>query len=236
MASSSSRSPQRAYVITGPTSGIGFVTALEIAKHGTIVLVGRDQAKTNEVKYKIKQKGGRANCVQCDISNMDSVAKAAREIVGLQLRLAGLVNNAGIHQTKPTKSAQGWDMTFATDHLGPFLLTESLIPHMVDDANVVSLLRAWKTQNANLPKWRGSVGAATSPQRPKRVASGSRVELQRRVRMHTQPRNSAHLRPRWISPASTRGCTSTQSSLVLIQLPLLAARQIPLYDFSPNMY
>ena len=212
------------------------MTALEIAKHGTIVLVGRDQAKTNEVRYKIEQKGGRAICVQCDISNMDSVAKAAKKIVGLQLRLAGLVNNAGIHQTKHTKSAQGWDMTFATDHLGPLLLIESLIPPMVDDANVVFIASGVEDSERKPAKMAGFRGGRYISAEADARGRGNRVELQRRVRMHTQPRNSAHLRPRWNLPASTRGCTSTQSSLVIIQLPLLAARQIPLYDFSSNMY
>jgi NAD(P)-dependent dehydrogenase (short-subunit alcohol dehydrogenase family) len=51
--------------------------------------------------------------------------------------LVGLVNNAGIMQMRATQSAQGWDMTFATDHLGPFVLTEALTPHLRDGANVV---------------------------------------------------------------------------------------------------
>ena len=46
-------------------------------------------------------------------------------------------NNAGIAQTRPTKNALGWDMTFATDHVGPFALTEALAPHLPDGAQVV---------------------------------------------------------------------------------------------------
>ena len=137
MAASKSPFPRPAYIITGPTSGIGLVTALEVAKHGTIVLVGRDQVKIDAVRRRIEQQGGNAISVQCDLSNMESVVEAVKTIVGSRLPLAGLVNNAGIHQTKPTKSAQGWDMTFATDHLGPFVLTEALLPHMPDGANIV---------------------------------------------------------------------------------------------------
>lgn len=48
-----------------------------------------------------------------------------------------VLNNAGIFQMRPPKSAQGWDATFATDYLGPFLLTQELIPHLPDGANVV---------------------------------------------------------------------------------------------------
>ena len=63
--------------------------------------------------------------------------RAAAEIIALGLPLAGLVNNAGIMEMRATKNAQGWDTTFATDHLGPFALTEALVPHLPDGANVV---------------------------------------------------------------------------------------------------
>ncbi|WP_419805075.1 SDR family NAD(P)-dependent oxidoreductase [Terriglobus sp.] len=130
-------SGRNAYIITGPTSGIGLSTALALAAHGTVVLVGRDIEKLNEVQREIERKGGQAVPVPCDMSDIASVRRAANSIVDLQLPLAGLVNNVGIHQTKPTSSAQGWDMTFATNHLGPFALTEALIPHLPDGANVV---------------------------------------------------------------------------------------------------
>jgi NAD(P)-dependent dehydrogenase (short-subunit alcohol dehydrogenase family) len=75
--------------------------------------------------------------VACDLSDLASVRRAAAEIVALRLPLAGLVNNAGIGQPPATKNAQGWDTVFATNHLGPFALTEALMPHLPDGANVV---------------------------------------------------------------------------------------------------
>ena len=127
----------KAYIITGPTSGFGYRTALEIAKHGTVVLAGRDRGKLDEVRKTIERAGGHAVPVVCDLSDLASVRRAAAEITALGLPLAGLVNNAGIGQTRATKSAQGWDMVFATNHLGPFALTEALMPHLPDGANVV---------------------------------------------------------------------------------------------------
>jgi NAD(P)-dependent dehydrogenase (short-subunit alcohol dehydrogenase family) len=68
---------------------------------------------------------------------MAGVKNAAREIAELHLPIVGLINNAGIYQIHATKNALGWDMTFATNHLGPFALTEAIIPHLPDGANVV---------------------------------------------------------------------------------------------------
>ena len=133
---------RKAYIITGPTSGIGRSTALELAEHGTVVLVGRDRGKLDELQKTITQKGQHAVSVVCDLSDLASVRRAAAEIVALHLPVVGLLNNAGIMQMRPTTNALGWDMTFATNHLGPFALTEALVPHLPDGANVVFVASA----------------------------------------------------------------------------------------------
>jgi NAD(P)-dependent dehydrogenase (short-subunit alcohol dehydrogenase family) len=133
---------KKAYIITGPTSGIGYATALELAKYGTVILVGRNQEKLNQVKRDIEKAGQQAVSIICDISDLKSVRHAARQIIDCQLPIAGLLNNAGVMQPKVKKNAQGWDMTFATNHLGPFALTEALTPHLPDGANVVFIASA----------------------------------------------------------------------------------------------
>ncbi len=133
---------RKAYVITGPTSGIGRATAFEVAKHGTVVLVGRDSEKLSALQKAIQQQGASAVSVVCDLSAMASVRRAAAEIIALRLPIVGLLNNAGISPMRPAKSAQGWDLTFATNHLGPFALTEALAPHLPDGANVVFVASA----------------------------------------------------------------------------------------------
>lgn len=127
----------KAYIITGPTSGIGRLTALELAKHGTVVLVGRNRGKLAEVQQTIEQNGHHAVSVVCDLSDMDSVRCAAAEIVALHLPIVGLLNNAGIFPMRAAKNSLGWDTAFATNRLGPFALTEALVPHLPDGANVV---------------------------------------------------------------------------------------------------
>jgi NAD(P)-dependent dehydrogenase (short-subunit alcohol dehydrogenase family) len=136
------RPDRKAYIITGPTSGIGRRTAFELAKHGTVVLVGRDRQKLDEVQKAIEQKRQRAVSVVCDLSDLASIQRAAVAITALHLPIAGLLNNAGIMSLRPTKNALGWDMTFATNHLGPFALTEALIPSLPDGANIVFVVSA----------------------------------------------------------------------------------------------
>ena len=133
---------RKAYIVTGPTSGIGRCAALELARHGAIVLVGRDRGRLDATRQAIVQMGQHAVSVICDLSDLASVGRAAEEIIDLHLLIAGLLNNAGITQRRPTKNALGWDMTFATNHLGPFALTEALAPHLPDGANVVFVASA----------------------------------------------------------------------------------------------
>jgi NAD(P)-dependent dehydrogenase (short-subunit alcohol dehydrogenase family) len=108
--------------------------------------VGRNRGKLDEVRKAIERKGGRALPVVCDLSDLASVRRAAAEIVlqikTLHLPIAGLLNNAGIMQMRPTKNALGWDMSFVTNHLGPFALTEALVPSLPNRANVVFVVSA----------------------------------------------------------------------------------------------
>src|ERR1700733_7914978 len=100
---------RKAYVITGPTSGIGRRTAIELAKHGTVVLVGRDPGKLGAVQAEIDaQPGGHAVSIVCDFSDIPSAGRAAAEIVALDLPIAGLLNNAGIMPRGGQRTARGW--------------------------------------------------------------------------------------------------------------------------------
>ena len=62
-------SDRKAYIITGPTSGIGRRAAFELAAHGTVVLVGRDRQKLDELQKAIEQKGQHAVSVVCELSD-----------------------------------------------------------------------------------------------------------------------------------------------------------------------
>lgn len=148
-----------ACIITGPTSGIGRAAAFEIAKQRTAVLVGRSPAKLSEVQKAIELRGGQAVSVKCDLSDMESVRRAAAEIVALGLPIDGLLNNAGISPMHPAKSAQGWDLTFATNYLGPFVLTEALAPHLPDGGSIVFIVSAMEDPERKPAKLLGARGS-----------------------------------------------------------------------------
>ncbi|WP_229688897.1 SDR family NAD(P)-dependent oxidoreductase [Puia dinghuensis] len=149
---------RKAYIITGPTSGIGRITAFELAKHGTVVLVGRDRKKLDELQNSIVKKGQHAVSVVCDLQEIASVRCAAQEIIDLRLPIAGLLNNAGVMQMRATKNSLGWDTTFATNHLGPFALTEALAPYLPDGANVVFVASGVEDPNRKPAKAAGFRG------------------------------------------------------------------------------
>lgn len=118
-------------VITGATSGIGKETALALAKkdHALYLLV-RNTTKGDELKQEIIAKTGNKNIhvVKCDLSDLQSVREAAAELNnGKLFAINVLINNAGGMFDKKELSKDGFEMTFATNHLGHFLLTNSIL-------------------------------------------------------------------------------------------------------------
>src|SRR5262249_14554749 len=67
------------------------------------------------------------HAVRCDLASLASVRASAREVLGQFDRIALLINNAGIVSTRHQMSADGFELVFATNHLGPFLLTQLLL-------------------------------------------------------------------------------------------------------------
>lgn len=120
----------RLCLITGANSGIGRITALELAKKGfDIIMLCRNLEKGRLVRDEIKKVGKttRVELLRCDLADQDSVVQAAREISERYDHLDVLVNNAGLFIEKEQFSPDGIELTFATNHLGPFLLTNLLL-------------------------------------------------------------------------------------------------------------
>ncbi len=118
-------------VITGATSGIGEATATALAKKGyALYLLVRDVAKGEVVKKKLTADTGNKEIyiIYCDLTDLATVAKAADELTAKLFNINVLINNAGGMFNDFTLTKDGFELTFASNHLGHFLLTKRLMP------------------------------------------------------------------------------------------------------------
>lgn len=117
-------------LITGATNGIGKQAALELARMGAaVVIVGRDEVKTRKVSIDLKTLSGNSNIDLAvgDLSSMDEVRRIAAEYRDTYGRLDVLLNNAGAVFSEYKQSADGYEMTFALNHISYYLLTLLLL-------------------------------------------------------------------------------------------------------------
>ncbi len=117
-------------LITGSTSGIGRQTALDLARMGAWVLLhGRDPQRGQESLEEIRRETGndRLQLYLADLSSQQQIRRMAEQIVREQGRLDVLVNNAGVFMRNRQLTEDGIEMTFAVNHLAPFLLTHLLL-------------------------------------------------------------------------------------------------------------
>jgi NAD(P)-dependent dehydrogenase (short-subunit alcohol dehydrogenase family) len=126
----------RVCVVTGATRGIGRATAISLAKLGAqVVVVGRDSARMDEVRREADRAGNSGvSCVRADFASLVSVRRAAEEIAHRWPAIHVLVNNAGVNAGRRQLSADGFELTFAVNHLAPFLLTSLLVPALTTGA------------------------------------------------------------------------------------------------------
>ncbi len=115
-------------VVTGATSGIGRVTAAELARaRGRVTIVCRDGTKgAREAEAIAADTGTDVDVAVADLSELEQVRRLGAELHDRYRRIDVLVNNAGVHARSPTVTADGFDAMLATNYLGPFLLTNLL--------------------------------------------------------------------------------------------------------------
>ena len=124
----------RTVLVTGANTGIGRVTAAELAQRGAqVFLACRSSEKAQPVLDQIRRSGGKAELLLLDLADLESVRRAAREFLDKSERLDVLVNNAGLAGAKGI-TRQGFELAFGTNHLGPFLLTTLLLPRLRESA------------------------------------------------------------------------------------------------------
>jgi dehydrogenase/reductase SDR family protein 13 len=119
----------KTFIVTGANTGIGKITARELARHGAhVILACRSADKTKPVVDEIQRETGNKNVefVELDLSDLASVRKCADELLARNIPIHGLVNNAGLAGRRGM-TKDGFEIQFGTNHLGPYLFTRMLL-------------------------------------------------------------------------------------------------------------
>ena len=117
-------------VITGGNSGIGLETAVGLARKGAeVIITARDPERGKRAVDDIKSRSGSdtVDLAVFDLGDLASTRAGAAELLDRCPRIDVLVNNAGVVLTERTETPDGYESTFAINHLGPFLLTNLLL-------------------------------------------------------------------------------------------------------------
>ncbi|HEX7602397.1 MAG TPA: SDR family oxidoreductase [Polyangiaceae bacterium] len=131
-------------IVTGANTGIGRVTAATLAKHGAHVLLAcRSEERTRPVVDEITQAGGKAEFVPLDLADLASVRACSKAFLERDVALPLLVNNAGLAGAHGL-TKDGFELTFGTNHLGPYLFTRLLMPAIerAGEARIVNVASA----------------------------------------------------------------------------------------------
>lgn len=121
----------RVALITGASGGIGLATARALAQRGwRLRIVGRTPDKLKAATAELTGLGADVACFRADFSSLDEVSGLAEAVLARGEPLHALINNAGVWHPEFRLSVDGFEDTFAVNHLAPFLLSRLLLPRM----------------------------------------------------------------------------------------------------------
>ena len=129
----------KVYVVTGANSGIGFAAASNFASRGAeVVMICRNPDLGLEALDKIRRNSNNngQELFTADFSSLASVSKVAKEILDKHPRIDVLCNNAGGANGSRRMTVEGFEITFAVNHLAGFLLTKKLLPALERAAEI----------------------------------------------------------------------------------------------------
>ena len=121
-------------VLTGGTSGIGEAAALKLSALGArLVLVARDPQRAGSILKRLPP-GVKHTAHFADLSRLAETKRVGQEIASAEPRIDVLINNAGVMSAERQLTADGLELTFATNHLAYFVLTQALLPCLLASA------------------------------------------------------------------------------------------------------
>ncbi len=203
-AADSSSMVGRTVVITGPTSGLGREAAGSFARMGArIVLVGRDAGRLEGTAAELRGETPDApiRTIVADMSSLASVRAAADRILGSESRIDVIVDNAGAMFAERQVTPEGFERTFATMVLGPFVLIARLLPRLAESpgARIVAVSSGGMYTQAlpldDLGFERGTYDGPRAYARAKRAQVALIREWARRLRDRGIVANAMH--PGW---------------------------------------
>jgi NAD(P)-dependent dehydrogenase (short-subunit alcohol dehydrogenase family) len=124
-------------MVTGANSGMGKEISLGLARLGaTLVMVSRDRQRGESARSEVQQTtdNGAVELLVADLSSQQSIRQLVKDFEAGHDQLDVLVNNAGMTSATRTETVDGLETVFATNHLGPFLLTNLLLPVLKESA------------------------------------------------------------------------------------------------------
>ena len=178
-------------IVTGANSGIGYHTALELARAGAdVILACRNAVKAEEAKARILAAVPQAvvEVAQVDMANLDSIRTFAESFVASGRKLDMLINNAGVMGfPQRTPTAQGFEGQFGTNHLGHFALTGELMPALLKTPHsrvvtVASIAHKGGRMRFEDPNWEKAYDPRKAYQQSKLANLMFGLELDRRLK------------------------------------------------------
>jgi len=199
-------------VVTGTTHGIGRVTSRELTRAGyTVVMLCRDLRGATQLcdEWTALVPAAELHAVHFNLASLESVRRCAATVRRDFGSIALLINNAGMVSTFQRRSPDGFELCFATNHLGPFLLTRLLLDRMAPDGRIVNVA-SWVHYQGRLDL--ASVDVPQARYRPRQAYAQSKLAnvlfsfaLARRLAGYDISVNclhpgvvATHLLPRWL--------------------------------------
>ena len=231
------------FLITGASSGIGLETARSLVSHGaSVVGAVRDLAKaepaTASVRDAASQGGGSLELINLDLASLQSVRACADKLLADGQPFDSIIANAGVMATPFGRTVDGFEVQFATNHLGHFALINQIEPLLVDNGRLVvlsSLAHRGADIDLNDPNFeQQAYDPWVAYSRSKTANSLFAVEFDRRHRdrgiraASVMPGNSLTDLPRHFSPEDLQGLLQTvDAARTEAGLPPKELKEIP---------